>query len=71
MEKRTLEQLESALEAVGQDLAGRVEDLADKSSAGTLTPEERAEYGRIVRLNDLLSSIRIQVEDIWSNRVAS
>jgi hypothetical protein len=71
MEKRTLEQLESALAAVGQDLAGRVEELADKSTTGALTPEERAEYGSIVRLNDLLSSIRLQVEDIWSNRAAS
>lgn len=71
MEKRTLEQLASALAAVSQDLAGRVEELANKSSAGTLTSEERTEYGDIVRLNDLLSSVRLQVEELESHRVAS
>jgi len=71
MEKRTLEQLELALAAVSQDLASRVEELADKSSAGLLTPDERTEYGDIVRLNDLLSSVRLQVEELESHRVAS
>ena len=56
MEKRTLEQLELALAAV---------------SAGLLTPDERTEYGDIVRLNDLLSSVRLQVEELESHRVAS
>lgn len=30
-------------------------------SFGALTPEERAEYGGIVRLNDLFNSIHLQV----------
>lgn len=71
MKQRTLDQLETALSAVGQDLEGRVELLAEKSSAGSLTADEHAEYGRIVRLNDLLSAIRLQVEDIWAHRAAS
>ena len=39
MEKRTLEQLE----AVGSDLSPRVEELAQKSTSGLLTPEESHE----------------------------
>ena len=45
--------------------------IAEKSSAGSLSADERAEYGRIVRLNDLLSAIRLQVEDLWAHRAAS
>jgi len=71
MEKRILEQLVSALAAASQDLAGRVEDLADKSSAGTLTFGERTEYSDIVRLTDLLSSAQLQVEILESRRVPS
>jgi hypothetical protein len=44
MEKRTLEQLEIALDAVSKDLLPRVQELAQKSAAGLLTPEERREY---------------------------
>lgn len=43
MDKRTLEQLEAALNAVSQDLSPRVEELAQKSTEGLLTPEEREE----------------------------
>jgi hypothetical protein len=62
MEKRTLEQLEAALEAVGNDLSPRVEELAQKSTEGQITPEERQEYADIVRLNDLLSLLKLQAE---------
>jgi hypothetical protein len=55
MEKRILDQLEAALDAVGNDLLPRVEELAQKSTAGLLTPEESQEYSEIVRLNDRLS----------------
>ena len=65
MEKRTLEQLEVALDAVGEDLSPRVEELAQKSTAGLLTPEERQEYAEIVRLNDMLSHVRLQAEELW------
>lgn len=71
MEKRTLEQLEAALGAVSNDLAPRVEELAQKSSEGLLTPEEYKEYVEVVRLNDLLSLLKLQAEDFWSIRAAS
>ena len=55
MEKQTVALLDSALDAVRRDLPQRAEELAAKSTAGTLTPEERLEYLKIVRLNDTLS----------------
>lgn len=60
MEKRTIEQLESALNAVCNDLAPRVEELAQKGTNGLLTPEERKEYAEVVRLNDMLSLLKFQ-----------
>ena len=71
MEKRTLEQLEAALEAVSKDLAPRVEELAQKSTAGDLTPEEHREYAEVVRLNEMLSLLRLQAEEFWTMRAAS
>jgi hypothetical protein len=71
MERRTLQQLEDALEAVGQDLAGRVEELAERSTSGALTTDEQAEYAEIVRLNDLLSLLKLEAEEVWSIRTAS
>lgn len=71
MDKRTLEQLEAALSAVSQDLSPRVEELAQKSTDGVLTPEEREEYAGIVRLNDTLSLLRLQTEEFWAVRAAS
>lgn len=71
MEKRTLEQLEAALDAVGGDLAPRVEELARKSTSGELSPEESQEYAEIVRLNDMLSLLKLQAEAFRSIRAAS
>ncbi|MDH3604099.1 MAG: hypothetical protein OEU26_31205 [Candidatus Tectomicrobia bacterium] len=71
MEKQTLDQLESAIEAVGKDLSGRVTELAAKSSSGTLSSDEQSEYAEIVRLNDLLSLLKLQAETYWSPRIAS
>jgi hypothetical protein len=71
MEKRTLEQLEAALDAVGNDLSPRVEELARKSTDGLLTPEEHQEYAEIVRLNDMLSLLKLQAEALWTIRAAS
>jgi len=71
MEKRTLEQLEAALEAVSRDLAPRVEELAKKSTSGVLTPEEHEEYAEAVRLNDTLSLLKLQAEEFWTMRAAS
>lgn len=71
MDKQTLALLESALDAVRRDLSPRVEELADKSTAGSLTPEEQSEYAEIVRLNDTLSLLRLQAEDLSIVRAAS
>ena len=62
MERQTLEKLEAAFEAVAKDLAGRVAELATKSTAGTLSSAEQAEYAHIVRFNDLLSMLKLQAE---------
>lgn len=71
MEKRTLEQLEAALDAVSRDLAPRVEELAQKSTDGALSPEEHKEYAEVVRLNDMLSLLKIEAEEFWTMRAAS
>ncbi|WP_437946422.1 hypothetical protein WME98_37045 [Sorangium sp. So ce296] len=60
MEKRTIEHLEAALDAISKDLAPRVEELAQKSTSGVLTPEEHREYAEVVRLNDMLSLLKLQ-----------
>jgi len=71
MEKQTLEKLDAALEAVEKDLSGRVTELALKSTTGTLSQDEQAEYDHIVRLNDLLSVLKLQTEEYWAPRIAS
>jgi 5'-deoxynucleotidase YfbR-like HD superfamily hydrolase len=71
MEKQTLDKLEAAIEAVEKDLSGRVAELAAKSSSGTLSQEEKSEYEQIVRLNDLLSLLKLQAEEYWAPRIAS
>lgn len=71
MEKRTLEQLAAALAAVGNDLSPRVEELAQKSTDGRLTPEESQEYAEIVRLNDMLGLLKLQAEALRTVRAAS
>ncbi len=71
MEKQTLHQLEAALDAVSRDLAPRVEILARKSAEGALTAEEREEYAEIVRLNDMLSALKLEAEEFWTMRAAS
>jgi hypothetical protein len=71
MEKQTLEKLEAAFEAVEKDLSGQVAELAVKSTAGTLSQDEQAEYEHIVRLNDLLSMLKLQTEAYWAPRLAS
>lgn len=71
MNKQTLDKLEAAFEAVERDLSGRVAELAVKSTAGKLSQEEKSEYEHIVRLNDLLSLLKLQTEEYWSPRAAS
>lgn len=70
MEKQTLALLDSALDAVRRDLSPRVEELARKSTLGALSPDEQAEYADIVRLNDTLSLLKLQAEDLSALRVA-
>jgi hypothetical protein len=71
MERKTLDKLEAAFKAVEKDLSGRVAELSAKSSSGTLSQEEQAEYEQIVRLNDLLSILKFQAEAYWTPRIAS
>jgi hypothetical protein len=71
MQKHTLDLLDTALEALREDLVPRVEELAQKSAAGTLTAEEQTEYSEIVRLNDTLSLLKLQAEDLLAVRAAS
>ena len=54
-----------------KDFSGRVTELARKSTAGTLSQDEQAEYEHIVRLNDLLSVLKLQTEEYWAPRIAS
>ena len=71
MERQTLDKSESAFEAVEKDLSGRVAELAAKSTARMLSQEKQAEYEQIVRLNDLLSLLKLQAEEYWAPRIAS
>lgn len=71
MEKQTLDLLDSAVEAVRRDLSPRVDELAQKCAAGTLTAEERSEYAEIVRLNDTLSLLRLHAENLSAVHTAS
>lgn len=71
MEKRTLEQLEAALDAMARDLAPRARELAEKSTAGQLASQEIQEYEGLVRLNDMLSLLRLQAEELCTLRTAS
>jgi hypothetical protein len=71
MERQTLDKLEAAFVAVEKDLSGRVAELAAKSTSGTLSQEEQDEYEQIVRLNDLLSILKLQAEEYWAPRIAS
>ncbi len=64
MRKHTFDLLDTALDAVREDLVPRVEELARKSAAGTLTDEEQTEYSEIIRLNDTLSLLKLQAEDL-------
>jgi hypothetical protein len=63
---QTLDKLEAAFAAVEKDLSGRVAELSAKSTPGTLSQEEQAEYEQIVRLNDLLSILKLQAEAYWA-----
>ena len=71
MQKHTLDLLDTALDAVREDVVPRVEELARKSADGTLSAEDQAEYSELVRLNDTLSLLELQAEELLAVRVAS
>ncbi|HEY0468917.1 MAG TPA: hypothetical protein VGC79_32215 [Polyangiaceae bacterium] len=71
MQKHTLDLLDTALDAVREDVVPRVEELARKSADGTLSAEDQAEYSELVRLNDTLSLLKLQAEELLAVRVAS
>jgi len=71
MQKHTLDLLDSALDAVREDVVPRVEELARKSADGTLSAEDQAEYSELVRINDTLSLLKLQAEELLAVRVAS
>lgn len=71
MQKHTLDLLDTALDAVRGDVGPRVEELARKSADGTLSAEDQAEYSELVRLNDTLSLLKLQAEELLAVRVAS
>ncbi len=62
MQKHTLDLLDTALDAVREDVVPRVEELAQKSADGTLIAADQAEYSELVRLNDTLSLLKLQAE---------
>jgi len=65
MERKTLEQLEAALEAVRKELAPRIAELSEKGTNGVLTPEESDEYAKAVRLNDTLVRLKLEADELW------
>ena len=71
MQKHTLDLLDAALDAVREDVVPRVEELARKSADGTLSAEDQADYSELVRLNDTLSLLKLQAEELLAVRVAS
>ncbi len=71
MQKHTLDLLDTALDAVREDVVPRVEELARKSADGSLSAEDQAEYSELVRLNDTLSLLKLQAEELLAVRVAS
>ncbi|HET7539666.1 MAG TPA: hypothetical protein VFK05_07335 [Polyangiaceae bacterium] len=71
MQKHTLDLLDTALDAVREDVVPRVEELARKSADGTLSAADQAEYSELVRLNDTLSLLKLQAEELLAVRVAS
>jgi len=50
-------------------LSPRAEELAQKSTAGTLNANEQAESAEIVRINDALSLLKLQAEELSAHRL--
>src|SRR3954466_10226617 len=48
-------------------LQARVDDLADRHSRGTLTPEEQAEYGRYVSYSTFVAILKSKARQVIAN----
>ena len=46
------------------ELQSEVDQLADKSNAGTLTEEERAQYGQYIQFSQFVSLLQIHARDM-------
>lgn len=69
IDKRTLELRDAALDAIGKDMVPRVEELARKSTDGSLMAEDHDEYAQIVRMNDTMSETKVDAKDFRSLRI--
>lgn len=47
-------------------LQGRIDELADKANAGTLTVAEEAEYEQYIRLWQLMTLLQAKARDYWT-----
>ncbi len=46
------------------ELQAQVDQLADKSNAGTLTEEERAQYGQYIQFSQFVSLLQIHAREM-------
>ncbi len=51
-----------------EPLRRRIDELAEKSSAGTLTPTERAEYEGYVRANKFVAILQAQARKLLASQ---
>ena len=45
----------------GKAVQKHIDQLADKCTEGTLTPEERAKYGELVRLGTIMAMLKSKI----------
>ena len=48
----------------GKERLGRIEDLADKSTEGTLTPDEREEYEALIRAGNFVAILQARARQL-------
>jgi hypothetical protein len=54
-----------------QQMQGRIEELADKSTEGIITPEERDEYEALVRVGNFVAILRAKARRLLSEGYAA
>jgi hypothetical protein len=54
-----------------QQMQGRIEELADKSTEGILTPEERDEYEALVRVGNFVAILQAKARRLLSEGYAA